>query len=613
MFKDKIALHMIVAGDENPKELARCLNSIHKQVGGIYITITTPTKNKSLENLAKKYGAVVDYEPTKFFHTVHKKQQSWLKKFGIKTTAKIGDKIFCFDKARNHNMNQVPKKFEWIIWLDTDDVFRGELEPLIKFAEANKVESLFLNYLYQVELDKKGNITAILIQHLRERIFKHDGSYKWVAPIHETVIEQRPTKKADAEGADVLHLAGEKRRGKAIYRNIKALELSIYQKKGKDPRPLYYIAKSYYDMWLVKKKKKYLNRAKPLFLAYLKGKHKSGWTEERSQCWEYLTELYRVLGDYDKSIDAAHNAMKEDERFPSIYLNLALCYLTKAEYNRALFWVKQAATMDVPKSTLVISPKDLQAKALEIVYVASIQTSLLDEAWRAAKQLKAMFPKLPVMTEREAFCRKLVEQRELTKVYMQAFKFLEQAGEESKKIPLVNSIPKFIEQNPIMAGLISQVRPIRKWADNEVMIHVGQGYTPWDAGTIKDPGESFIGGSEEAVIYMSQELTKQGWKVTVYGDPENEGDHDGVKYLPHYKMNEKDQFNMVVSWRRPDFVDKNLNCKKMFIWCHDIQRQQDYTPERLEKIDKVIVLSPWHRGNLPDIDDSKILISANGI
>ena len=69
----------------------------------------------------------------------------------------------------------------------------------------------------------------------------------------------------------------------------------------------------------------------------------------------------------------------------------------------------------------------------------------------------------------------------------------------------------------------------------------------------------------------------------------------------------------MVSWRRPDLVDQNLNAKKIYIWCHDILNQLDFTPERLSKITKVIVLSPWHRSNIPDIPDNKVLISRNGI
>jgi glycosyltransferase involved in cell wall biosynthesis len=41
--------------------------------------------------------------------------------------------------------------------------------------------------------------------------------------------------------------------------------------------------------------------------------------------------------------------------------------------------------------------------------------------------------------------------------------------------------------------------------------------------------------------------------------------------------------------------------------------ENEFTPERIAKLDKVIVLSQYHRGLFPMIPDDKILMSANGI
>jgi len=123
-----------------------------------------------------------------------------------------------------------------------------------------------------------------------------------------------------------------------------------------------------------------------------------------------------------------------------------------------------------------------------------------------------------------------------------------------------------------------------------------------------------MGGSEEAVVYMSKELSKLGWKVTVFGDPgADEGEYDGVKYVPYYKFNSLDEFNILVAWRHPTFVDSNIKAKKTYLWAHDILNALDFTEERVAKWEKIFVLSPWHRTNIPDVPDDKILISGNGI
>ena len=609
----KIALHMIVAGFEDPKNLERCIESVKGQVDGIFITVTSEDKN-GLQKKAKELGCTVNYEPEQFFHIVPKKQVKWLKDQGFpETFSKVGDKVFQFDKARNFSMEHVPQNYGWLFWMDVDDVLRGNLREAAQVAERNKIECVYLNYIYQADI-VDGKIKTVLIEHLRERLLRNNGAFKWLAPIHETLMEQRPTVKTDLALADVLHLSDQKRREDAIIRNVRALELSLWQTKAKDPRPIYYLGKSYFDLWMIEHKDTYLKIAKQLFERYLTGENQSGWKEERTQCWEYLMECYRSFGLIDQSIKAGHNAMIEFDQSPSTYLNLALSYLHKGEWDRAIFWVKIAAKIPSPKTSLVNNPRDLAMRSLEILYHASINLSKLDEAWAAAIKMVEIDPTNRSLVERAEFADKLRNQRDLTKRVIELAQYLETHGEGDKLKPLLMAAPVEIQDNPFMVELSNKVNPPRVWGENEVCLFVGPCFTQWSAKTIDNPGDKFIGGSEEAVIYLSQELVKQGWKVTVYGDPgAEEGEYDGVTYLPHYKFNPRDEFNIVISWRRPDFVDTNFKAKKTYIWAHDILQQSDFTKERMEKISKVIVLSPWHRSNLPDISDDKILISSNGI
>lgn len=606
-----IALSMIVKGDESPEDLKRCINSIKPQVDGVFIVITTPSDGE-LKKLAESLGCFVDYQPEKFFHTITREEIKWINKFGIKTSLEKGDKIFLFDKARNHAMSIIPKTYDWMFWMDVDDVFRGkDLREIARIADENKAESVFMNYIYQADI-VDGKIKHVLIEHLRERLVKNNGAYEWVAPIHETLIEKHPTKKIDTKECDVLHLSDNDRKVKAIDRNIKVLEYSMVKCEAKDPRPVYYLAKAYFDVWLNKQDKDKLQEARKLFELYLTGPNPSGWTEERSQCWEYLVETYRSLGEIDNAIKCAHNAMIEDERFPTIYINLALCYLFKQNYDRAMFWVRLATKLDAPQTTLVSSPKDMQSRTLEIIFHCALNTNKIDEALAAAIKLEELLPNNPEMQNRVNLCRNLKNQSELTKMTVGLAKYLEESGESGKLRALLDATPQLIKDNPFMIDWANKVNPPRLWDKDEVCIYVGPCFTTWSPKSLDNPGQSFVGGSEEAAILLARELAKT-WKVTVYADPgADEGVYEGVNYLPYYKWNKRDEFNIVVSWRRPDFVDQDYKAKKNYIWCHDIQNQMDYTTERLAKITKVIVLSAWHRKNIPNVPDEKIMISANG-
>ena len=514
-----IALNLICAGHEKPEMLQRVLNSVSKQVDGIFITITSPTKDNKLKVVAERYGAIVDYEPKKFFEVITHKHIDFLKKFGIEPEVKPEDKIFLFDKARNHNLNRTPKDFKWMIWLDVDDVFRGDkLKDVIKWAEANTLDSIFINYIYQADI-VDGKIKNIIIEHLRERIIRNADLHKWIACIHETLIEQKPTRKGENDWVDVLHLSDMDRSKKALLRNIRNLELSVYQTEGKDPRPIYYLGKAYFDVWLTTKKAKYLEICETLFNAYIGGKNPSGWAEERAQCWEYLAEIYRAQNKLDMAIKCGHNAMIEDDRFPGAYLNLSLSYMMKKEWERALHWVRLAAKIKTPRSTLVSTPRDQEARALEVIYHASIQTGKIDEAWAASQKLVELLPGNKMIKERVTFTTDLRLQRELTKSVISLAQHLDKSGEVHKLKPLLMSLPNTIANNPFMIELSKKVIPPRVWEKDEIALVCGPCFTPWSPKSLAKPGEAFVGGSEEAVIYLSKELSKIGWRVTVYADP----------------------------------------------------------------------------------------------
>ena len=331
---EKIALAMIVKGDEPVDNLDRCLSTVAKYVDGIFITVTT--EDKGIIAQAEKYGAYVDYEPGKFHRVVDGEAVEWLKgSFGYDPMLEKGDKLFQFDEARNHNFAQVPDDYEWILWMDCDDVLRSgkNLREVVQDAEDKKCEAVFLNYIYQAVI-KDGKIESILIQHLRERLIKNGDMYTWIAPIHETLIEQRPTRKTESRKCEILHLTTDDRMSDAIGRNIKTLEFNLYENKARDPRTIYYLGKAYFDL----KTNEYFERALGLFKRYLFGceeyeyNNRSGWRQERAQCWELCAEIYRALGHNENALSSCYKSLQEASEFPSTYLNLGLTYLVMGKF-----------------------------------------------------------------------------------------------------------------------------------------------------------------------------------------------------------------------------------------------------------------------------------------
>lgn len=158
-----------------------------------------------------------------------------------------------------------------------------------------------------------------------------------------------------------------------------------------------------------------------------------------------------------------------------------------------------------------------------------------------------------------------------------------------------------------------------KWSDSSLVIYSNLPIRmeSWAPPSVK----TGIGGSEEAVIYLGQELVKLGYQVTVFNScGDMEGEHNGVLYQAVEKFNPHDHFNVLIfhrNWLQPMMMKAQAN--KTAVWLHDnphILPQVDETKhsEFLASFDKLFVLSHFHQFLLPDwIPKDKILLTKNGI
>jgi tetratricopeptide (TPR) repeat protein len=580
---EKIAAALIVKDDSEVKILKRCLLSFYKHVDKIFITGTKEPQVK-IKKLCKEFNVEWSWYP-------------WDKSFA---------------NARNFNFAQVPQEYKWIFWCDADDIVVGaeKFRDIIKMADNVDIKAIFARYLYQCEFDEKMNIKQILIEHLRERLIRN-GYFDWVAPIHETLIEKTPTNKTDTQDFYVIHTAQNDDMLESMYRNIEILEEDVIN-NPQDPRPIYYLAKAYFDvkepMILYDKLGDGLDSyAMELLKDY---QRKSGWSEERSQCWEYIGMIHRERNEYKQALYAFLEGLYEEPKFPSIYIQLALTYVMMKDWEKAMHWIKQAMGMDIPKTTLVINPRDYKSMMLEVWYHIYLNTGQLDKCQQVATALLNLMPS-DMSAQRLEDIVDLNKRNNVAHLVVKLASHLKETNQIEKLNILVDAIPREIEMEPAFVQLKNEYKPPKIWADNEVVIFCGPGFEKWSP---KNTAQG-IGGSEEAVIYLSKELTKLGWKVNVYADPqEDAGIYDGVEYVPYYNVNWSDEFNIFVSWRHIDIFDiPTFKAKKAYLWNHDLQNSLTYTPERVSKIDKVMFLSNFHRSNVPNLPEDKIMYTANGI
>lgn len=140
---------------------------------------------------------------------------------------------------------------------------------------------------------------------------------------------------------------------------------------------------------------------------------------------------------------------------------------------------------------------------------------------------------------------------------------------------------------------------------------------PWDPDTCQHG----LPGSEEAVVYASQELAARGYPVTIYMNPPL--DSKWTTTNPRWVHvdtweNAPEQYDLVLMWRRFDVEAGRKHGKIIFFWAHDSPPQippgMRFPP--FPNFDGACILSQHHWnqfGVWPRFKEIPYILSGNGV
>ena len=504
------------------------------------------------------------------------------------------------DFAHKRNFLTEHINTEYYFRIDTDDIILNpeNLEKLFDKAEKNKADCIYLSYIYA--RDDDGNTVA---EHWRESLIrKSDGIY-WKKPIHENLFieDLESYQSAKDKTVKILHEVDERHAEESAQRNFKIL-LKEYQEDGEytDPRTLAYIGRMLmgFGQW---------HKAIP-FLEMLV--NKSGWEDDRYFAYTEIGFCHSRLGNNSKAISACLEAIVINPEYPDAYICLGEVYTEQKDYKKALEWLLQASSKKRPETMQVYDPSRYTVRLATDLAIAYFGVGEFEKAKVVYEKAKKMAPNNEWIKENKKLFEDGFEQDKYIKNFLWLLLYTKEKDAEKTKA-LVEAVPKNLLSDERIQKIRHDILPPKEWSDKSVVIFCGKGWEEWG-----DPSViSGLGGSEEAVVYLSRELVKLGYEVTVFNNcGDLEGKFNGVTYQPFYNFNPNDDYNIVISWRGNMFKSGRIKAVRKLIWMHDVPQQGQFKEDEIDTFDKVIVLSNYHKTLLPEhIPSEKVFVSSNGI
>lgn len=560
----KLALHLIVKDQLN--EVIRICEDYGKYFDEIVMAVDIDVEKFREHFKPYEYIKVLDYK--------------WKKDFADK---------------RNFVVENTES--DYYLRMDTDDSLSGAENIRAVFSDcvSRGIDIVYTPYLYSTDVD--GNCDG---KHWRETLIRNTKDIYWNKTVHENLLpsEGFTPKVSKDSRVQIIHNLTQEHAEESRDRNLEIL-LDEWKrdKENTDPRTIGYIGRMMmsYAQW----------EKAITFLELLI--QKSGWDDDKYFAWCEVASCHFRLCNYDNAISACNEALAINPEFPQAYNRLCEVYLERKEYKKAIHWglIGLMKSKD-PNTLIVLDPTTYKHRALATLGMAYLGLGDFDNAKKFMDQASKMAPSDEFIKSQKDLIDEAVEKDKYFKSFAELF-FKTKTLDESKTIDLVKSIPKQLLKDERLQGLKNRTLPPKNWGEKSIVIYCGNSWETWAAPSVVNG----IGGSEEAVIYISQEFVKLGYSVTVFNDcADLEGDYEGVSYRSFFEFNPRDQFDILIGWRN-NYFSPDIKARKKLVWLHDVPQQEMFKDLFF---DKVLVLSEFHKSLLKDwVPEEKIFVTANGI
>lgn len=550
--KNRVAAAIITGDAYNEDEVKNLLKSLEPHVQGIFINYNG---SKAKLNWQKWTSIPIVYKKFK-----------WENDFG---------------KARNQSFSLVPKdEFDWILWIDTDDILVGEPGAVNDLVESLDEYSLgvFLKYEYAVDPETG----AVVVEQWRERLLSTKMEWNWVFPIHEVC---RSISNIQYAKRDQLHIRHQRTSGEdrgARDRNKKII-MKAAQEHPEEPRYQFYLAGETLAEADAEtdpaRKTALIDAAIVAYEAY------RGMVNDLSDdvylATSRMAELHRMRGNHAAALEADLECIAIYPEWPDGYVGAAKSCMELGDWARMKSFASMATKCPKPSTAASIEP---QMSGFTPMFLLAIANDELGDMQEALKNYKAARD----IWRPSGDSGDTLDEKIKTLERFDATKDSSNAWTERKK--LRGTKPE--------KSIAFYTQPIPE---------------VWNPETFTEGGH---GGAETCIIKLAPLFAKDGWRVVVFGTPgDYRGEHDGVEWWGSDEYLPGEQFHTFVSSRSVLPFDGTPLAKVKLLWMHDVNIGKEQR-EPLMRPDRVLGLTNWHANHLKklySLPDSKISVMPNGI
>ena len=410
---------------------------------------------------------------------------------------------WCDDFADKRNFLAEKTNSTHYFRMDTDDdiLFPEKIRGVFKKMVEKDIGVILCQYLYSFDID--GNCNA---KHWRETIIKKDTNHYWKKSVHENIFADNEASYRAVNDGNILiqHNIDSEHIEKSGRRNFKILLKEFEETKDNpDPRTVAYIGRMLLSFGEYEKAIGFLK----LLI------DTSGWEDDKYYAWIDMAHCYHNLNKLDIAIACCNEALAIKTEFPDAYNVLGELYLEKEDFDKSIDWLKIGLSKPDPETQYVIDPSNYHIKAPMVMAMALFNIGEFENAYKLFSKIHVKSPNNEILNSQADMFREAYENDQYIKHLMWIYQYT-QEKDKNKLVNLAESIPDNMMLDERIHSLKHRLLPAKKWSDKSIVIYCGSSWEDWSDPSII----TGLGGSEEAVVYVSRELTKLGYEVTVFNN-----------------------------------------------------------------------------------------------